>query len=102
MDRTSLTPLYGDPFENSRVPDFVAVTDHGLICTGGSKLAEHGGFSDDDRNVALMLSSPRIKPRIGEALSYTTQIAPTILAALGLDPNQLKSVRQEHTQVLSK
>ena len=102
LDRTSLTPLYGDPFENSRVPDFIAVTDHGLICTGGSKLAEHGGFSDDDRNVALMLSSPRIKPAIGEALSYTTQIAPTILAALGLNPNQLKSVRLEQTQVLSK
>jgi len=28
LDRTSLTPLYGDPFENSRVPDFIAVTDH--------------------------------------------------------------------------
>ncbi len=102
LDRPSLIPLYGDPFENSRVPDFVAVTDHGVICTGGSKLSEHGGFSDDDRNVALLLSSPRIKPAIGEALSYTTQIAPTILAALGLDPNRLKAVREEHTQVLSK
>ncbi len=58
LDRTSLTPLYGDPFENSRVPDFIAVTDHGVICTGGSKLAEHGGFSDDDRNVALLVSAP--------------------------------------------
>ena len=53
LDRDDLTPLYGDPFDNSRVPDFIAVTDHGVICTGGTKLAEHGGFSDDDRNVAL-------------------------------------------------
>jgi hypothetical protein len=30
----------------------------------------------------------------------TMQIAPTILLALGLDPNALQSVRQEHTQVL--
>ena len=102
LDRASLTPLYGDPFENSRVPDFIAVTDHGLICTGGSKLAEHGGFSNDDRNVALMVSSPRIKARIVEKLSYTTQIAPTILTALGLDPNQLKSVKQEGTKALEK
>ena len=102
LDRTSLTPLYGDPFENSRVPDFIAVTDHGVICTGGTKLAEHGGFSDDDRNVALIVSSPKIKPQIVEALTYTTQIAPTILAALGLDPNDLKGVRKEGTQVLSK
>jgi arylsulfatase A-like enzyme len=102
LDRTSLTPLYGDPFENSRVPDFIAVTDHGVICTGGTKLAEHGGFSDDDRNVALLVSAPDIKPQIVEALSYTTQIAPTILAALGLDPRKLKGVRNEGTAVLSK
>jgi hypothetical protein len=102
LDRTSLKPLYGDPFENSRVPDFIAVTDHGVICTGGSKLAEHGGFSDDDRNVALLVSAPDIKAQIVEALSYTTQIAPTILAALGLDPNKLKGVRAERTTVLGK
>ena len=102
LDRTSLTPLYGDPFHNSRVPDFIAVTDHGVICTGGTKLAEHGGFSDDDRNVLLLVSSPRIKPQVVEALTNTTQIAPTILTALGLDPNQLKGVRKEGTQVLAK
>jgi hypothetical protein len=102
LDRTSLTPLYGDPFENSRVPDFIAVTDHGVICTGGSKLAEHGGFSDDDRNVALLLSAPKIKPAIVETLSYTTQIAPTILTALDLDPGKLKATRTEGTRPLSR
>lgn len=102
LDRTSLTPLYGDPFENSRVPDFIAVTDHGVICTSGTKLAEHGGFSDDDRNVALLLSAPNIKPEIVETLVNTTQIAPTILTALGLDPNRLKGARQEGTRVLNK
>ena len=30
----------------------------------------------------------------------TTQIAPTILALLGLDPNALQAVQMEHTQVL--
>lgn len=100
LDRTSLTPLYEDPFHNSRVPDFIAVTDHGVICTGGTKLAEHGGFSNDDRNVALLVSAPGIKPEIVEWLTYTTQIAPTILAAVGLDPNQLIGVQKEGTQVL--
>ena len=101
LDRTSLTPLYGDPYHNTRVPDFIAVTDHGVICTGGSKLAEHGGFSDDDRNVALIVSAPGIKPEVVETLTTTTQIAPTILQALGLDPAQLKGVQKEGTQVLS-
>ena len=30
----------------------------------------------------------------------TTQIAPTILALLGLDPDALQAVRIEHTQAL--
>lgn len=102
LDRSSLTALYEDPFHNSRVPDFIAVTKHGVICTGGTKLAEHGGFSDDDRNVALLVSAPSIHPATVETLTYTTQIAPTILYALGLDPNALKSVQKEGTQVLSK
>ena len=101
LDRTSLTQLYSNPFTNSRVPDFIAVTDHGVICTGGSKLAEHGGFSTDDRNVALIVSAPGIKAEIVEALTYTTQIAPTILSALGLDPSKLDAVQAEGTQVLS-
>ena len=100
LDRSSLTPLYGDPYHNSRVPDFIAVTDHGVICTGGSKLAEHGGFSDDDRNVALLVSGAGIKQEIVETLTYTTQIAPTILSALGLDPAKLQGVQKEGTPVL--
>jgi phosphoglycerol transferase MdoB-like AlkP superfamily enzyme len=30
----------------------------------------------------------------------TTQIAPTILTLLGLNPNDLQAVQKEHTQVL--
>ncbi len=97
-----LTPLHGDPFDNSRVPDFLAVTDHGVICPSGTKLAEHGGFSDDDRNVLLLSSAPNISAQIVETLTSTTQIAPRILTALGLDPKRLRGVRAEGTQVLSK
>lgn len=101
LDRDELTRLYEDPFQNSRVPDFIAITEHGVICTGGTKLAEHGGFSNDDRNVALLVSSPRIKhARIVDDTTFTTQIAPTILDALGLDPRSLQAVREEGVQVL--
>lgn len=91
----------GRRFHTTRVPDFIAVTQHGVICTGGTKLAEHGGFSDDDRNVALLVSAPGIKPEVVEALTYTTQIAPTILYSLGLNPSALESVVKVGTQVLS-
>jgi hypothetical protein len=103
LDRDELARTYEDPFHNSRVPDFVALTEHGVICTGGSKLSEHGGWSKDDRNVALVMSSPRIKhARVVEDLTFTTQIAPTILDALGLDPRSLQAVREEGTQSLMR
>jgi hypothetical protein len=101
LDRDELTRLYEDPFHNSRVPDFIAITDHGAICTGGSKLAEHGGFSKDDRNVALVVSSPRItRAKVVEDQTFTTQIAPTILDALDLDPRSLQAVREQHVEPL--
>ena len=102
LDRSALIPLYGDPFSNSRVPDFIAVTNHGVICTGGSKLAEHGGFSNDDRNVGLLVSSPAIHSAVDENPVETTQIAPTILQALGLDWTQLQAVRAEGTRPLPR
>lgn len=60
LDRDELTKLYDDPFHNSRVPDFIAITEHGVIYTAGSKLADHG-FLTTNRNVVLAVSSPRIK-----------------------------------------
>lgn len=100
LDRDELTKLYNDPFHDSRTPDFIAITSHGLIYTSGSKLAEHGGFAHDDRNVALLVSNPFIDARTIYDEVETRQIAPTILLALGLDPDALKAVRLEHTKRL--
>ena len=100
LDRDELKKLYQDPFKDSRTPDFIAITNHGAICTGGSKLAEHGGFANDDRNVLLLLSAPNVRPATVDGRVYTTQIAPTILFALGLDPDELDAVRKEHTDIL--
>jgi arylsulfatase A-like enzyme len=96
----ALAELYRDPATDSRTPDFIALPQHGVIYTKGSKLAEHGGFSRDDRNVALLVSAPDIAPRAVDAPVETTQIAPTILKALGLDPTELSAVRQERTKSL--
>jgi hypothetical protein len=100
LDRDELKKLYQDPFKDTRTPDFIAITNHGVICTGGTKLAEHGGFAPDDRNVLLLLSAPKLRPATVEGRVYTTQIAPTILFALGLDPSQLDGVRKEGTDIL--
>ncbi len=90
-----LDGTYRNPITDSRTPDFIAVSTHGVVYTTGSKLAEHGGFSDDDRNVALMVSAPQLTGKVVQAPVMTTQIAPTILTALGLDATQLDGVRKE-------
>src|SRR5262249_16282027 len=47
LDRDELKKVYRDPATDSRTPDFIAVPVHGVIYTKGSKLAEHGGTTDD-------------------------------------------------------
>jgi arylsulfatase A-like enzyme len=45
----------------------------------------------------MLLSNPSFKPETVTSPVETLQIAPTMLAALGLDPNQLQAVQKEHT-----
>jgi hypothetical protein len=66
------------------------------------KIAEHGGGSLDDTNVALLVAGAFLEKREVDGLVHTTQIAPTILRALGLNPRALDAVRQEGTRVLPK
>ncbi len=88
----------GDP----RVPDIFGIAQYGVVYTGGTaKIAEHGGTNPQDRHVPLLVAGdPVTQARSRSATVETTQIAPTILALLGLDPNWLQAVQIEHTQVL--
>lgn len=89
------------PGKDPRTPDIIVSPNVGVTYSGSSKkLAEHGGFAHDDVNVMMLLSNPRFDAITVTSPVETTQVAPTILAALGLDPNALQSVQQEHTQVL--
>jgi Type I phosphodiesterase / nucleotide pyrophosphatase len=90
-------PPNGDP----RTPDILVTPNVGVTYSSSSKkLAEHGGFAHDDVNVMLLVSNPNFEPRTITTPVETLQIAPTILKALGLDPNELQAVQKEHTQVL--
>ena len=90
-------PPGGDP----RTPDIIVTPNIGVTYSGsGKKLAEHGGFSHDDTNVMMLLSNRSFSPGTVTSPVQTAQVAPTILAALGLDPDKLTAVQQEGTQVL--
>jgi hypothetical protein len=87
---------------DSRVPDVFGVSQYGVVYTGGKgKIAEHGGANPQDRDVPLVVSGGAVpRDQVVNDSVETTQIAPTILKLLGLDPGALQAVQIEHTQVL--
>ena len=90
------------PASEPRHPDVFGIAHHGVVYTGGtSKIAEHGGDDPQDRNVPILVVLPGVADGHRAAPPVeTTQIAPTILRLLGLNPRALQAVRIEHTQVL--
>ena len=96
-----LTIKFNDPAKDSRTPDIIVQPAYGTIYTGStSKNAEHGGFSFGDTNVGLIVSNPGLRAGVVKTPVATSQVAPSILHALGLDPQSLKSVRVEGTELL--
>jgi len=90
-------PPNGDP----RTPDIIVQPNPGVIYTGShKKQEEHGGFAQDDTNVMMLISNPSFKASTVTTFVETTQVAPTILKALGLDPSNLDAVRKEGTSAL--
>ena len=84
-----------------RTPDIIVTPNVGVTYTGSNaKLAEHGGFAHDDTNVMLLISHPNFQAKTVYVPVTTTQIAPTILKALGIDPGLLDGVKLEGTSVL--
>jgi hypothetical protein len=96
----SLRNKFNDPGSDPRTPDIILKVNTGVIFTGGSKLAEHGGFNEDDIHTALLVSLPEWDHRIVKSAVSNQQVAPTILKALRIDPNALEAVRKEQIPVL--
>jgi hypothetical protein len=115
---SALVQQFGNPRRNTRTPDIIVQPIEGTIYSSSTaKVAEHGGFAPDDTHVAMLIfngaaqhasgnhsnaSSKGSKGRTVSKSVTTTQIAPTILEYLGLDPLALNSVRLEGTQPLPK
>ena len=86
---------------DSRVPDVFGISQYGSVYTGGhGKIAEHGGANPQDRSVPIVVSGAGVDHSVSDTWVETTQIAPTILRLLGLNPNALEAVQIEHTQAL--
>jgi hypothetical protein len=83
-----------------RTPDIVLKVNTGVIFTGGTKIAEHGGMNEDDVHTALLVSFAGMEPQVVRTAVSNQQVAPTIIKALGFDPGELQSVQHEQIVVL--
>lgn len=92
----SMELLFTDPLKDPRTPDIIVAPNVGVVYTGGTKkIAEHGGFAHDDRNVIMLVSNPELQGQTYIGSVETRQVPLTILQALGLDPNKLQAVQVE-------
>jgi hypothetical protein len=117
----SLARKFNSPKVDPRTPDIIIQPIPGTIySTSSAKVMEHGGFAMDDTHVMMLVvdgwrigggQTPGGKWQMhggkrsgnGSIVNSpvtTYQVAPTILASLGLNPRQLDSVRIEHVRVL--
>jgi hypothetical protein len=89
------------PGLDSRSPDIIVTPNLGVTYSGSTTMiADHGGFSHDDTNVVMLVTNPSFTAQTVSTPVTTMQVAPTILKALGLDPNALDAVQKEGTAVL--
>jgi Type I phosphodiesterase / nucleotide pyrophosphatase len=91
------------PGQDPRTPDIIVTPNVGVTYSGSTTMiADHGGFAHDDTNVMLLVSHSCFQPQTVFAETATTQVAPTIVRALGLNPSALTAVKAEGTPVLAE
>jgi hypothetical protein len=92
---------FNSPLTDNATPDILVQPIYGTVYTHSTaKNAEHGGFSFGDTNVGLIVSNPSLHSRVVKTPVATSQVAASLIKALGIDPNELQAVRKEGTEVL--
>ena len=74
---------------------------HDVIYADQPDIEEHGGADFQDVSIPILVDYPGLQGGTTNGAQVSIlQVAPTIVALLGLDPTDLQAVRIEHTQVL--
>src|SRR5215469_14640064 len=95
-----LSDKFNAPTQDPRTPDIILKVNTGVIFTGGSKIAEHGGLNEDDVHTALLVSNPGLRASSVNAAVSNQQVAATVVRALGYSPQELEAVQKEGIHVL--
>jgi arylsulfatase A-like enzyme len=96
----SAAKFFGVATGNGHYPDVFGRVQVGVVYAKPTKLAEHGGMNPGDTHVLMVVNGPGIKSQVNSRPVETTQVAPTILHVLGLNPHALTAVQKEGTPVL--
>jgi hypothetical protein len=102
----SLKLLFPDPLVDPAPPDIILIPINGtnyepsLNTALPAVQAEHGGFNENETHVPLLLVHTSLPSGQNRAPVTLSQLAPTILSLLNLDPNALQAVQLEGTRVL--
>ena len=92
---------FNSPLTDNATPDIIVQPIYGTVYTHSTaKNAEHGGFSFGDTNVGLIVSNPALHSRVVKTPVATSQVAASLLKALGIDPSELQAAQKEGTEVL--
>jgi hypothetical protein len=92
---------FGVPNSDPRHPVIFGIAQYGVVYADAPDIAQHGGASFQDLSVPILVNLPGLRhgTTIGAPVGII-QVAPTILALLGLNPQALQAVQIEHTRVL--
>jgi hypothetical protein len=97
---SAVAGFFGVPVGNGHYPDVFGKVQVGVVYAKPTKLAEHGGMNAGDLHVLMIVVGPGTPAGVVRRSVQTTQVAPTVLGLLGLNPSALRAVRVEGTRVL--
>jgi hypothetical protein len=98
----ALMTAFGGTFASTAEvrPDVIVQPVHGVVYTTATKLADHGGFGDEELHIPLVVSQPGLEAGTNNEPVDLRQVAPTILKSLGLQSHLLEAVRAENVKRL--
>ncbi len=102
----SMKLLFADPLVDPSTPDIIVIPYNGtnyettLNTALPAVQAEHGGFNENETHVPLLVVASTVTPGQIKAPVTLSQVAPTILTLLGINPNQLQAVKLEGVNAL--
>jgi hypothetical protein len=100
----SLQQLFPDPAVDAAPPDIVVIpnlgTNYESPTAAPPVAAQHGGFNENELHVPITIVHNTVKHGMVQAPVTTTQLAPTMLNLLNIDPHNLTGVTVEGTAIL--